>query len=277
MNFVCQRDRKLVSLVILAKRQAVFNEHRLFGPLNKSSSTPTIVAGDTNEQYHPLVKTMAKADEVRLISESSMSIKDLKGFSKGGRVPTSASPSDVRYVVQLAKNDLDADLEEKFGSLRSAFGLKRKQLDVSEPDEGVGVITTPSFVYEVTISLDEQQPGKVLWRRCVVGLTDPQVFASDAFTEVFGGEFSILEVAVPGGLDVESIVDCVEEADPDTVKIDYDKDVTWCEIVLADSVAKARVTGDAIRVFSRGEITPAELIEAYAEVQTRFLQSLGLG
>jgi len=173
--------------------------------LNKSSSTPTIVGSDKNEQYHPLVKTMAQADEVRLISESSMSIKDLKGFSKGGRVPTSASPGDVRYVVQLAKNDLDADLEEKFGSLRSAFGLKRKQLDVSEPDEGVGVITTPNFVYEVTLGLDEQQPGKAIWRRCVVGLSDPQVFASDAFTEVFGGEFSILEVAVPGGLDVESI------------------------------------------------------------------------
>ena len=219
---------------------------------------------------------MADADEVRLISESSMSIKDLKGFSKGGRVPASASPGDVRYLVQLAKADIDADLEEKFGSLRSAFALKRKQMQVSEPDEGVGVITTPGFVYEVTVGLDERQPGKVVWRRCVVGLTDPQLFASDAFAEVFGGEFSILEVVVPGGLDVESIVDCVEEADPDTVKIDYDKDVTWCEIVLADSVAKARVTSETIRVFSRGEIAPAELIEAYAEVQARFLQSLGL-
>lgn len=224
----------------------------------------------------PLAKTMSNADEVRLISESFMSIKDLKGFSKGGRVPASASPGDVRYVVQLAKNDLDADLEQKFGSLRSAFGLKRKQLHVNEPDEGLGVITTPGFVYEVTVSLDEERPGKVIWRRCVVGLTDPELLASEAFAEVFGGEFSILEVAVSGGLDVEAIVDCVEEADPDTVKIDYDKDVTWCEIALVDSVAKARVTSEAIRVSSRGEITPAELIEAYAEVQTRFLLSLGL-
>ena len=85
-----------------------------------------------------------------------------------------------------------------------------------------------------------------------------------------------MEVSVPDGLDVEAIVDCVEEADPDTVKIDYDKDVTWCEITLADSAAKVRVTSEAIRVSSRGEITPAELIEAYAEVQARFLQSLGL-
>ncbi len=219
---------------------------------------------------------MSDSDEVRLISESVIPIKELKGFSKGGRVPNSAGPGDVRYVVQLAKADFDADLEEKFGALRSAFGLKRKQLQVAEPDEGLGVITTPGFVYEVAISLDENKPGKVIWRRCVVGVTDPELLASEAFAEVFGGEFSILEVAVPGGLDVEAIVDCVEEADPETVKIDYDKDVTWCEIALTDSAAKVRVTSEAIRVSSRGETSPAELIEAYAEVQTRFLQSLGL-
>ena len=118
---------------------------------------------------------MSHAEEVRLISESVMPIKELKGFTKGGRVPTSSSPGDVRYVMQLAKPDIDADLEEKFGSLRSAFSLKRKELQVAEPDEGVGVITTPGFVYEVTVSLDEDLAGKVIWRRCLVGITDPEL------------------------------------------------------------------------------------------------------
>ena len=86
---------------------------------------------------------MSDSDEVRLISESVIPIKELKGFSKGGRVPNSAGPGDVRYVVQLAKADFDADLEEKFGALRSAFGLKRKQLQVAEPDEGLARDGTP--------------------------------------------------------------------------------------------------------------------------------------
>ncbi len=225
----------------------------------------------------PLVTAMTRAEEeVRLISESVMPIKELKGFSRGGRVPTSTSPGDIRYVMQLAKADIDADLEVKFGSLRSAFGLKRKQLEVTEPDDGIGVITTPGFAYEVTVSVDEENPGKAIWRRCLVGITDPDLLAGEAFDEVFGSDFSILEVAVPDGLNVEAIVDCVEEADPDTVKIDYDKDVTWCEIRLAESDVKVRVTSEAIRVSSRGETSPTQLIEAYAEVQTRFLQSLGL-
>jgi hypothetical protein len=219
---------------------------------------------------------MSKAEEVRLISQSTMSIKELKGFTKGGRVPTSSSPGDVRYVTQLAKADLESDLEDKFALLRSAFALKRKQIQVSEPDEGVGVITTPGFVYELAIGLDESKAGHVIWNRSVSEVSDPDLLTASAFSEVFGNQFSTLEVSVPGGLDVEAMIDCVEDADPDSVKIDYDKDATWCEITLAESPAIVRATQDSIRVFSRSEISPAQLIEAYAELQTRFLESLGL-
>jgi hypothetical protein len=219
---------------------------------------------------------MSASEEVQLVSETITPIKELKGFTKGGRVPTSTSPGDVRYVTQLAKGDIDADLDKRFSALRSGFGLKRKELQVAEPEEGVGVITTPSFNYEISLTLDDERPGKVTWRRCVGGITDPSVLSSDAFGEVFGAEFSTLEVTVPGGLDVEAIVDCVEDADPSTVKIDYDKDVTWCEIELADSPTRVNVTAEAIQVSSRSETSPAELIEAYVEVQARFLQSLGL-
>ena len=87
-------------------------------------------------------------DALRLIDQSSEPIKHINGFLKHHRIPTTRNAGDQKFVVDLTFEEIDNDLQATFRSLRQAYGLKRKEIQVHGPDDGMGVITTPFFNYE---------------------------------------------------------------------------------------------------------------------------------
>ncbi len=210
----------------------------------------------------------------RLLNEHTQALKQLKGFQKHYRIPQTASRGDSQFLAEFTESELDADLQEKFSALRSAFNLKRKQISVSGPSEGGGMIETPYFNYEITIAFLENDPSKVVWRRSISGIREPNQISSPEFVQVFGKQFSILEISITNGLDLEAIVDHIEDAESDTVTVDYDKDVTWCEIQVTESDASVRLDSDSVRVVSRAEVTPHELLAAFVTVQQQFINTL---
>jgi len=213
--------------------------------------------------------------DARLLNERTESIKQLSGFQKHFRIPHTVSHSDQQFLGKLAAPELDADLQATFASLRSAFGFKRKQISVSGPDEGGGMIETPHFNYEITVSYLEEDPSKVVWRKIISGIRDPEKLYSPEFVKVFGTQFSILEMALSGDLDIEAIVDLVEDAESETVSVTYDMEVTWCEIQVAGSIAAVKIGPETIRVVSRQEVSPNELRDAYQDVQRQFITNIG--
>lgn len=220
---------------------------------------------------------MSSLADVRLINEHIAPVKSLRSFTKQTRIPERAGDGDNRWVRQLAEADIDADLDEKFSSLRSAFGFKRREIQVGRPDEGVGVITTPQFNYEISLALSENDPAKIVWRRAVTGFQALSVAFGSAFEQVFGGDFSVLEVTVDQPLDVEAIVDNVEDAESQDVSVDYDKDVTWCEITLRDSLTSIRVTEQTMRATGPNHVKPRDLVESFLRVRDKFVQSVSAG
>lgn len=212
--------------------------------------------------------------DVRLLNEQIQPLKQLAKFQKHHRIPQSVGDGDRRFLAEITSAELDDDLQEKFAELRSAFGFKRKEILVNGPSDGGGMISTPFFNYEITISFLETEPAKVVWRRSIVDIRDSAQIFSPAFVQVFGNQFSILELATAGDLDLEAIVDHIEDSELDSVAVNYDKDVTWCEIQVANSIAAVRLSNDSIRVASRHEVSPQELLQAFVEVQHQFLASL---
>ncbi len=222
----------------------------------------------TTDQSH------GQVGDVRLIYEFSERFKELKGFEKRHRVPQSVSAGDMQFVAAVAEPQLHEDLDKVFSELRSAFSLKRRGISVSGPADGSGIIETPFFNYEISISQMESDPSRVVWRRSITDIRQPENVFDERFEEVFGSQFSILEVATAEPLDLETIVDHVEDAELESVKIDYDKELTWCEIQVAGSVAAVRIHANSIRVSSRRDVSPRELLEAFVDVQQQFLESL---
>ncbi|MFT5301171.1 MAG: hypothetical protein ACI814_001956 [Mariniblastus sp.] len=219
---------------------------------------------------------MSKTGSACLIEERIEPYKQLAAFAKHHRVPTTCSDSDHRYLADLAESDIDADLQEVFSALRKSFGLKRKEISVDGPSDGGGVITTPFFNYEIQVILNPEDPSKVIWRRMITGISEPARVFAGPFEDVFGNRFTILEVNLADPLDLEAIVDHIEDIDIETVKIDYDKDLTWCEIKFTDSTSVVMINAESIRVISRREIAPIQLLESFSRIQSDLLSMLNL-
>ncbi len=220
---------------------------------------------------------MDNADSVRLVSEQNSSIKQLDGFQKHHRVPVAASSGDQRFVADLAESQIDADMQKVFSALRKSYGLKRKEISVDGPTEGGGVVTTPFFCYQIQVSQDQEAPSKVIWSRSITEISEPARVFAGPFDEVFGRQFSVMEILTRQPLDLEAIVDHIEDLEQDSVSVDYDKDLTWCELNVLDSTTNVRLGDSCIRVVSRQDVTPQELLESFLDIQKRFIATLSVG
>src|SRR5258708_36761382 len=96
--------------------------------------------------------------------ESAGRVKNLRGFVKGHSIPDRDSASARKFIVRIAEDDVKADIDETYQSIRESFGFKRRQLEASIED-GAGVIRTPRFDYSVSVHLETDKPAAVLWRR----------------------------------------------------------------------------------------------------------------
>ncbi|MDG1873161.1 MAG: hypothetical protein P8J27_04570 [Mariniblastus sp.] len=219
---------------------------------------------------------MDSATAVRLLAEQNSPLKQLAGFQKHHRVPTTASAGDQRFICDLAEPQIDADLQTTFSALRKSYGLKRKEISVDGPADGGGVITTPFFNYEIQICQNEDEPSKVIWTRAITEMSEPARVFAGPFEEIFGKQFSVLEILTEEPLELEAIVDHIEDLEVETVKIDYDKDLTWCELEVQNSLTSVWLSDQSIRVVSHREITPQELLEAFLDIHHRFIETLNL-
>lgn len=217
---------------------------------------------------------MAGTTKLKFLEQRSELIKQLPGFQKHFRVPTSANASDQKFIATLTEPLLDDDLQETFSTLRKSFGLKRKEISVDGPFEGSGMVETPFFKYEIRAEIDDETPSRVTFTRSVSNITEFARVIAGPFDEVFGQRFSTLIVDVDTELDLEAIVDAIEDEEPEGVSVDYDKDLTWCEIQLLESTATIIVEPNAISVQSVRETTPKQLLERFTEIQRQFIDKL---
>jgi hypothetical protein len=216
------------------------------------------------------------ADALRLIDQSAEPVKQITGFAKHHRIPTTHNAGDQRFVADLTFQEIDNDLQATFRSLRQAYGLKRKEIQVHGPADGMGVITTPFFNYEFHANQAEDDPGSVIWQRLITAIVEPARVFAGPFEEVFGQRFNEMEIAVNDALDLESIVDHIEDCEPTNLRIDYDKDLTWCEIQTTESGVTIVVKPDSLHIVSRNEISPKNLLDAFLKVQQDFITTMNL-
>lgn len=216
---------------------------------------------------------MINESEIRLLSERKVSVKTLGGFRKHFRMPDKGNTVSDDFLADLAEGDLNADLDTTFAKLKSEFGLKRKELNATDPIGNFGEVTTPGFTYEVSVSTIEGESVNVLWRRAISKISEAETVTCPAFETTFGKQFNILELTLQEPIDVEDVIDQVEDCDDDSVKVDYEKDASWCRIEFRGRKESIHVQADRIRVSHGGEVSPSQLIETFLSAHARFFGS----
>lgn len=214
---------------------------------------------------------------ISFVSRQGLDVKALSGFQKHHRVPTGDDDARLRYIAGIAHDDIDANLSKTFSKLKSAFGFKRREISVEGPVDGSGSIVTPYFSYHIDLLLDEDSESRIVWRRSIKSIKNHEQVFSSEFHSVFGESFDFLEWDLPESLNLEAIIDHVEDAEAKDVGIDYDKDVTWCEISMPALLTVMRIDSDSMTVTRKSASRPEELLQSFWELQKRFLETLDAG
>lgn len=185
-------------------------------------------------------------------SESPGKVKDLSGFRKTYKLPDHAGPSSRKFVAKCAVDDVRADVNSLLETVREHMGYKRKDVDTAVGSDGFGSLRTPDFEYTVSVSLDPADPTRVIWRREVGQFGDIGFVRGSEFEEVFGQSFDQLVFDFVTPVDVTELVDRLEDAPADGLKVRVDSDASACEVTLAGFVGGVRVDRRSLTVRGRG-------------------------
>ena len=216
---------------------------------------------------------MINESEIRLLCETRRGLKTLSGYRKHHRMPEKGNVVADDFLAELAKQDLNEDLDNAFARLRAEFGFKRRELSATEPIGNFGEVSTPGFTYEVSVSTIEGEGANVTWRRAISNISQADSVTGPEFEKTFGKQFDTLELALKEPIDVEDVIDQVEDCEDETVRIDYEKDASWCKIEFRGRKESILVEADQIRVSSGGEVSPSQLIDTFLSAHERFFQN----
>jgi hypothetical protein len=204
-----------------------------------------------------------------LRSETAGKVRSLGGFRKHHRMPDRVSPSSQKFIADLAAEDVKADVDGVYASVREQMGYKRRDVEGSS-DRGTGFVRTPDFEYSVSVEQAAEDPTAVVWRREVSGIRTPEVVLDRPFQAVFGGMFDTLVFEFVKPFDLESWVDVMEEEMPQGVRLRTASDCSQCDVTVAGFGGVIRLRKDRVEVQGGQSATSKGLVEAFLSFQDLF-------
>ena len=223
----------------------------------------------------PGLPDLTNLKRVAMRVESTGRVKDLKGFLKGYSTPESNSSLARNFLARIAADDIKADIDETYQTIRDNFGFKRRQIE-SSSDGCSGVIRTPNFEYSVKLALDPSDTSRIVWRREVGSFRDPLTVRSPEFVAAFGSVFNILYFEFAAPIRVDQFVDRIEEDDRPGVKVKCARDSTSCEITLIGFHGVIRVDRSSLTIEGTSSPSAASLLDQFIEFMQRYPQTPGL-
>jgi hypothetical protein len=200
------------------------------------------------------------------VAKNTTGLRRLSGWKKGSRIPDRYSDVTGQFATSLAGNELRDDLDHIYGRLKDAFGFRRRDLDASEPMDGTGTINTPYFNYSITVALNPDDLGEVIWTRSVDAIKNAAEIRSSAFASVFDGVFDTLEFSLPTAVNIEDFIDSIEAAKTPHLKIAYDRACTYCAIQLQSGTGTVTVKPRSLSIVHNRPKKTLQLIDSFDTV-----------
>ena len=199
-----------------------------------------------------------------LVGEQQSRVRDLSGFRKSHRVPGEVSARANDFVRRIAADDIGEDLDQWFAGLRRELGLKRAQMEVSDPYQGSGTIITPTFQYQVSVGLSNDDPSLLTWRRQVSEFAPLEAVLRDGFSSTFGTIFDTLEFAPVAPINVEEFIDWIEDRADSQLESDYDRTATWCRLIAPQQMASTMlIEAQMVSLKSLSPCPPETLVRSF--------------
>lgn len=242
---------------------------------NESKNLRQYLDGFLNSQAKPEFanSTMNLTDQrnfdVAIYWDTPIQFEKLVGFRKYHTIPENSAEKAFEFINQIAEREIDNDLKLIYEKLRSAFGLKRREIEVTGPNGSGGAIATPDFNYEIYVDASADAASRYVFRRELNSFRDLNGMITNNFGDIFGHANWRLRQSFSQAVDVSDIVDQVEDRNDPELTVDYDKDLHWCEITIRKIPGKLRVTASGCFVEPKTASRPESLINTLLEFQSR--------
>lgn len=197
-------------------------------------------------------------------------VRRLAGWRTNHSVPKEHNSYTRSFVQRLAEEDLKERLEHFHTAIKDAFGYRRKQVECSVGG-GFATCKTPDFDLELSIAIDPEDPSRYLESLSVTAIRSLATLESDAFAEVFDGQFAEVLFEYSQAFDIETVIDTLEEREDPHLKLRYPPDASRCSIELASDGVRIVFSEEGMRFEFDGKPGIAQL----AQVLTRGHRLLG--
>ena len=177
-------------------------------------------------------------------------VRKLKNFQKSHRVPYDVSESSAKFIGSLVRPALEEKFSAMHKQIRSAFGLRRKEIEIHIDEFGFAALETKKLRYVEKYEQNPKSPELVAHEKCLDELDDLNIVTNPDFDVVFGPSFTSLDFDFDITLDVEDLIDAFEELDDQRLSLDYNLNATECTLSVASVKEKLLITDSRIRVFS---------------------------
>lgn len=209
--------------------------------------------------------------EIAFVGRAGGAVKALSGFKKGRHtLPDATNATTNAFLGKICEAELAADAEKLFQAVRTGLSYKRKDvsLTVASP---AAVLTSKDFSLEIFYALEESDPSRYGVTTTMRELKNVELARTTEFSGIFSGRFAEILFALKKGTSVEAVIDAIEAIGPEGgLDVTYPSDCRECEITVTGVDACVRFTGASLDVvFARGG-SPAELIDAFADVRGAF-------
>lgn len=240
---------------------------------------PMLLGGNPNLVFADYAKRLKQADgwfdrerfkRVVFRSLSFTKVKDLTRFAKGFRIPDHASKSSKQFVARMATTDVHSDIDLVFAECRATMGYRRKDVEVELGDDGEGVLRTPDFEYSISATCDDDEPSRVRWTREVGQITNPSLIRTPEYEQLFGKLFDMLVFEFESPIDLPRIVDRLEDAPIEGMRLDVTSNADACTIQLKGFPGSIELEPTTLTIAGRGE-SSAGLLDLFMA----FLQTVG--
>jgi hypothetical protein len=220
------------------------------------------------EQQRATASIPLKLKRVVLSGYDVKMVRYLSGFnSRFHFVPSEVTPRTENFVATIAEQNLQGEADEVYQSIRKGLGYTRRDL---KPTSNLGSrsIITPDFDFELTVRLNPDDPSRVIWRRVISNIRNPQILFEASFDAVFSECFDTLEFHSTSPIDVEALIDRIEMLDDEAITLDYPSDASSAEIRIAGMRDSIRVDPFSIVFHADFVKRPSELLQRFSEMRT---------
>lgn len=195
-------------------------------------------------------------------------VRKLKNFQKTHRVPFDVSESSAKFIGSLVHDDLEERFSAMHKKIRTAFRLRRKDIQVHIDEFGFAALEMEKLRYVERFEQAPKAPEKIFHEKCLDEISDLNIVTHSDFDSIFGSVFTSLDFDFENSLDVEDLIDAFEELDDQRLTLDYNLDATECALTFASGKERLLVTASQIQVVSWLPTTGRQLFKEAVEYQS---------